>query len=124
MSRSAFLKGLGAMGVGSAAGLSLLLGESSRARGTEQTDALTRYTYDNLKVFTNWLTRENAKGFIGEFNWPNERHRGFGDQALWNGLAHRWYRWAQEAGLWTTMHCVDETQLWGGGLALQLRLRR
>ncbi len=113
LGRSTFLKGLGAMGIG-AAGLGLLRGEGSRAEETQQTDALTRYTEDNLKVFTNWLTRENANGFIGEFNWPNEEYRGFGDQARWNRLAHRWYQRAQEAGLWTTMHCVDETQLWGG----------
>lgn len=114
LSRGAFLKGLGAVGIGSVASFGLLIGEEPRAVEAQHTNALTRYTYDNLKVFTDWLTRENAKGFIGEFNWPNERHRGFGDEAWWNDLAQHWYRWAQEAGLWTTMHCVDETQLWGG----------
>lgn len=113
-SRGAFLKGLGAVGVGSTAGFGLLIGEEPHAAKAQLPDALTRYTLDNLEVFTDWLVREDTKGFIGEFNWPNERHRRFGDQTRWNGLAQSWYQRAKEAGLWTTMHCVDETQLWGG----------
>lgn len=114
LSRRAFLRRLGVAGAGSVAGLGVLTAQTSCAAGPSQADALTRYTRDSLEVFTGWLSRTGAKGFVGEFNWPNDRHRGFGDEARWNLLAGRWYEWARDAGLWTTMHCVDETQLQGG----------
>jgi hypothetical protein len=110
LSRRDFLKGLAAVSIGAAGGFGIL---PQMAFGATS-DSITRYTYLSLKNYTDWLAREGAKGFIGEINWPNDLQRNSGDEAQWNTLGARWYSWAKRAGLWTTMHCVDETQLWGG----------
>jgi aryl-phospho-beta-D-glucosidase BglC (GH1 family) len=60
------------------------------------------------------LAREGARGYIGEINWPNNKQRPFDDEAQWNTLGEKWYRWADENKLWVTMWCVDEWQRWGG----------
>jgi hypothetical protein len=56
-----------------------------------------------LKSYTNWLTVNNAKGYIGEVGWP-----GTTDAAAWNGLADHWYRDADTAGLWVTQWATGE----------------
>ena len=77
-------------------------------------DAVQRRAHDDLKVFTDWLAREGARGYVGEVNWPNDQGRGFGDEAQWGALGDEWYRRADAAGLWATLWCVNEYQRWGG----------
>jgi hypothetical protein len=47
-------------------------------------DALVRRVRAELKVFTDWLATNNAKGYIGEFGWPNSFPA---DQDEYNALA-------------------------------------
>lgn len=115
LSRKDFLKGLAAVGVGATGGLNLLTHKASgEFSGMGGMDALQHRIYYELKVFTDWLGREKVRGYIGEVNWPNNKNRGFVDATQWNVLGERWYRWADAARLWVTMHCVDEYQRWGG----------
>jgi cell division septation protein DedD len=66
-------------------------------------DSLCTRVRSELKVFTDWLAANNAKGYIGEAGWP-----GTVDTALWNGVADAWYRDADAAGLWVTAWATGE----------------
>jgi hypothetical protein len=109
ISRKDFLKGVAAFGAVTAGGCSAL-----HHQDLDELDALQHREYKRLEVFTSWLAQEGASGYIGEMNWPNDKNRGFGDEEQWNVLGERWYRWADAAKLWVTMHYVDEYQRWGG----------
>lgn len=118
LSRRDFLKRLAALGAALGFGLgaefNVLLPRAFGLGNPSGLDALQHRAYDDLKVFTDWLAREGAKGYIGEVNWPNDKQRGFGDEAQWNALGEKWYQWADASKLWVTMWCVDEYQRWGG----------
>lgn len=115
LSRGDFLKRLASMGLGITGGLNVLTHGASRAQcETGGMDALQRRIYYELKTFTDWLSQEGVRGYVGEVNWPNGKNRGFDDATQWNALGERWYQWADAAELWVTMHCVDEYQRWGG----------
>ena len=71
-------------------------------------DALQRRVVGELKGWTDWLARNNVKGYIGEVGWPDNAR---GDAAAWNALAERWYQAADTAGLWVTAWATGEW--WG-----------
>ena len=66
-------------------------------------DALCTRVRAELKVFTDWLSANGAKGYVGEAGWPNTA-----DSAAWNAVADAWYRDADAAGLWTTAWATGE----------------
>lgn len=80
-----------------------------------------------LKTFTDWLTANTARGFIGEFGFPGDRSkldeyncgktpRRFKDDYLkWNNLAETWFKKADEAKLWATIWATGE---WWGDYTL------
>lgn len=117
LTRRDFLRGVAVAGLGlsGAAGL-IARPAASHPDVPTGLNALEHREYDNLGVFTDWLARNNARGYIGEMNWPNNLRRPegtpgtFDDELRWNTLGERWYRWADAAGLWVTMWCVDERQ--------------
>jgi hypothetical protein len=71
-------------------------------------DALQRRVLAELKGYTDWLGRNNVKGYIGEVGWPDDAR---GDAARWNALAERWYQAADAADLWVTAWATGEW--WG-----------
>jgi hypothetical protein len=78
-------------------------------------DGLHRRTIAKLKVFTDWLTQQNALGYIGEVGWPNAKFReSMNDVADWDVLAQRWWQAADAANLWATTFSADEAQVNGG----------
>jgi hypothetical protein len=68
-------------------------------------DALHERTLNELRVFTEWLEANGAKGYIGEVGWPDVH------VAQWNSVADRWYAVADRAGLWVTAWATGEW--WG-----------
>jgi len=86
--------------------VSLVLGCAPGA-GAEP-DALTRRVSGELTVFTDWLARNRARGYIGEVGWPDDS-RGEGDE--WNSVARAWYAQADAAGLGVTSWAAGEW--WG-----------
>lgn len=75
-------------------------------------DALVRRARAELRVFTDWLARSGARGYIGEVGWPDDRG---GDGDEWNAVAEAWYRDADSAGLAVTAWSAGE---WWGDYAL------
>lgn len=123
------MKGLAAMRIRATGGLNVLTqGASGIPSGTGGTDALQRRIYQELRVFTDWLSREGARGYIGEVNWPNNKNRGQADAAQWNALGEQWCRWADAARLWVTVHSPPLLRLlpeaWNGGRQLPLLLHK
>jgi hypothetical protein len=62
-------------------------------------DPLETRTRADLAVFTSWLGKYNAKGYIGEVGWPDNTN---GDAGSWNQLANYWFSDADSANLWVT----------------------
>lgn len=62
-------------------------------------DALQAKALGELRVFTGWLDRFGAEGYIGEVGWPDDAR---GDGSEWNRLASMWYDEADGARLWVT----------------------
>ena len=72
-------------------------------------DALKLRIRTQLRIFTNWLVANNAKGFIGEVGWPHEvAGQPLTDEAAWNSLADAWYNDADTANLWVTSWCTGQ----------------
>jgi hypothetical protein len=69
------------------------------AASATTSDALHTRIRAELANFTGWLAANNAKGYIGEVGWPDNRN---GDAAQWNDLAQDWFAHADAAGLWVT----------------------
>lgn len=73
-----------------------------------------------LKVFTDWLAANSARGFLGEFGFPKDRRKldesncgptpgGFADDyRKWNNLAETWLRAADDAKLWAAVWATGE----------------
>lgn len=61
-------------------------------------DALHQRIRTELANFTEWLSANSAKGYIGEVGWPN----GAPDTSNWGSLAEDWYLDADIAKLWVT----------------------
>lgn len=57
--------------------------ETTNATGQGYASVSAR-TVARVKVFTDWVTAQNTKGFIGEYGWPNSDLAGASDAALWN----------------------------------------
>lgn len=68
-------------------------------------DRLTTAVLAELEVFTDWLERNDARGFVGEVGWPGDAGE---DNERWNEVAERWYDAADEAGLWVTNWATGE----------------
>jgi Cellulase (glycosyl hydrolase family 5) len=66
-------------------------------------DALHRRTLAELAVFTDWLERNGADGYIGEVGIP-----GGVDGDRWVALGQRWFTAAADAGLWVDVWSVGE----------------
>ncbi|WP_334145161.1 glycoside hydrolase family 5 protein, partial [Rhabdothermincola sp.] len=75
-------------------------------------DALQRRVLAELKVFTDWLDRTGAKGYIGEVGWPNNE-----STDRWNALADTWYQAADSKGLMVTAWATGE---WWGSYNLAI----
>jgi hypothetical protein len=71
-------------------------------------DALCGRVRGELEVFTDWLAKHGALGYIGEVGWPDDV---MGDGARWNALADAWYADADAAGLPVTAWATGEW--WG-----------
>lgn len=69
-------------------------------------DALHRRSLAELEVFTDWLERNDAEGYIGEVGIP-----GGPDVERWTVLGQRWFEAAADAGLWVDVWSVGEW--WG-----------
>jgi hypothetical protein len=80
--------------------------EAAELEPSEPSDALQQRTLRELSVFTDWLDRNGAVGFIGEVGWPNDE-----SVERWNELADLWYRAARQAGLGITAWAAGEQ--WG-----------
>lgn len=50
-----------------------------------------------LALFTSWLARNNANGYVGEVGWPAGP-----DADTWNAVASAWYHQADSTGLWVS----------------------
>jgi hypothetical protein len=81
---------------------------TSLARATPVCDALCLRVRSELAVFTDWLERHGALGYMGEVGWPDDSR---GDSAQWNALADYWYRDADAAKLPVTAWATGEW--WG-----------
>lgn len=57
--------------------------ETTNATGQGYASVSAR-TVARVKVFTDWVTAQNTKGFIGEYGWPNSDVAGASDAASWN----------------------------------------
>ncbi len=66
-------------------------------------DALHRRVEAELALFTDWLERNDAQGYIGEIGIPNDD-----DVDRWNALADRWFTAADDAGLWVDVWSAGE----------------
>ena len=81
----------------------LVASPSGGAGANTSCDALCTRVRAELKVFTDWLAANGAKGYVGEAGWP-----GTSDTASWNSLADAWYRDADAAGLWVAAWATGE----------------
>ncbi len=52
----------------------------------------------DLEVFTSWLSRNHAQGYVGEVGWP----RSASGQG-WDAVADSWFERADASGLWVTL---------------------
>ena len=75
-----------------------------------KSDALHARVRSQLKVFTDWLAANNAKGFIGEVGWPDT------EAGSWNAVAQAWFQDADAARLWVTVWATGEW--WGANYKL------
>lgn len=71
-------------------------------------DALHRRTVAELRVFTDWLDANDARGYVGEVGWPGETDP---DADRWALLAERWFAEADAAGLRVDVWATGEW--WG-----------
>ena len=77
-------------------------------------DALTHRMYDRFAPFRDWCSSQGVKGYLGEYMWPNDLQRNFGDEAKWNQFGWSFTAWLEASGMWASFWAADETQLWGG----------
>ena len=77
-------------------------------------DALTHKMYDRFTPFRDWLSSQDVGGYLGEFMWPNNLQRRFGDDAQWNQFGYSFTAWLANTDMWASFWAVDETQLRGG----------
>lgn len=68
----------------------------------------------DLKRFTDWLQSNDAKGFIGEVGWPDDRHK---EADKWNALAEEWFQEADQHQLWVAVWATGE---WWQGYPLAI----
>lgn len=78
----------------------------SSAELKDTDDALRRRSLAELAVFTDWLERNHAEGYIGEVGIPGGK-----DLDRWMALAQEWFTAADHAGLWVDAWSVGEW--WG-----------
>ncbi len=75
-------------------------------------DALCARSRTELRVFTDWLARNGAKGYVGEIGIPGNGS----SAASWSTLAQHWYTDADAAQLWVTTWATGEW--WSSGYML------
>ena len=102
---------------------------TARKIGSPPLDKLQERARSELKMFTDWLSQNNAAGFIGEFGFPCDRTkldeyncgktpRNFKDDyRKWNELAESWFQKADAAKLWATIWATGE---WWGDYTLSV----
>lgn len=71
---------------------------SDRADLTPASDALQQKVFDEFAAWTDWLERENAAGYVGEFGWPGDRV----DSARWDALGELWLERVEAEDLWAS----------------------
>lgn len=80
------------------------------------TDAVTHRAYDAVKGWTNWLERNNARGYFSETGWPNAQEGprlyadGTSDIPQWQTLGKKVYSWLDNADVWMTYWTAGVTQ--------------
>ncbi|MGH2754857.1 MAG: glycoside hydrolase family 5 protein [Actinomycetota bacterium] len=83
-------------------------------------DALQRRVVGELEEFSRWLAANGVEGYVGEVGWPdNSTH---GDADKWNALAEKWFRRADDDGLWVTAWATGEW--WGRSYKLAVYEKR
>lgn len=91
----------------------LTVGSSALAQ-TAPCDALCHRTTAELSVFTKWLHRYHAPGYVGEVGWPDDTM----DAAKWDALGRQWFADANTAKLPVTMWATGEW--WGSNYRLSV----
>src|SRR5437764_580814 len=85
----------------------VLTAGTSGVAQTAPCDSLCHRTQAELHVFTKWLHRNHAPGYIGEVGWPDDTM----DAAKWDALGRQWFADANTAKLPVTMWATGEW--WG-----------
>lgn len=105
MPRREFIRVLALAGLGTLTVPALVSTYGSVARAGAGEDALQRRVRAELKMFTDWLQENGARGYIGEIGWPDDADR---EAERWNSLADAWFRDADAANLWVTAWATGE----------------
>ena len=77
--------------------------DGGRGGASVEEDALHRRVLAELALFTDWLERNDAEGYIGEIGIPDDE-----DVDRWNGLARQWFAAADDADLWVDVWSAGE----------------
>src|SRR4051794_26437079 len=79
------------VGASSAAGAPL---PGTRGAPPPVTEPVQARAVGQLAVFTDWLAKNHAQGYIGEVGWPKAK-----DQPAWNAVGEAWFKKADAAHL-------------------------
>jgi len=94
----------------------LQFGSGSSAAEVRPADALQRRALAELRDFSGWLEDNDARGYVGEVGWPDNRDHGDADE--WNALAETWFRQADNDRLWVSGWATGEW--WGASYKLAM----
>jgi hypothetical protein len=112
MSRRDFVAGLAALGVVVAGGLGTWGNEALAHAGLppDVKDAVTHRAYDSVKSWTEWLSRNGVRGYLGETNWPSHAAGARPDVDQWDALGEKVYSWLDRTDVWATGWTAGITQ--------------
>lgn len=79
------------------------ISQDQQERGSSVLEGMELNTFEKKRIdeligFSQWLTANNAQGYIGEVGWPGNR----ADSDAWNTLAQKWFAVADEQRLWSS----------------------
>jgi hypothetical protein len=94
----------------------LQFGSGSDAAEVRPADALQRRAVEELRGFSEWLDENEARGYVGEVGWPDNRDHGDADE--WDALAETWFRRADQDRLWVSAWATGEW--WGASYKLAM----
>ena len=76
--------------------------ETTNAQGQGYTSVAAR-AVARVKVFSDWVTGQNVKGFIGEYGWPNSAVAGTSDADSWNTVGDAFLTHLDSVNMGATM---------------------